>query len=149
MYNSHYGFKHRPFQLLPNPDYLYACHQYSEVLDLIKDGLAENKGPMLLTGDAGTGKTTLIRYMQTQFGTGRQVATIMSTNVSANEILRLILLAFKVNGVNADKAPTFLNQKQWNLSTDTPAVSPDPSTWCAALPCYTGLEMTSSPLGSR
>jgi general secretion pathway protein A len=107
MYNSYYGFKHQPFQLLPNPDYLYACSQYTEALNLITDGLAENMGPILLTGEAGTGKTTLIRYMQTQFSSDMQVATISSTDVSSEELLRLILLAFKVNGVDAENISNF------------------------------------------
>ena len=117
MYESFYGFKEKPFQIVPNPAYLYLNSRYQNALTFMEYGLIENVGIILLTGEVGTGKTTLIRYILNQYCTDKEVAVIFNTNVSAAELLSLILQAFKLNAAddnktkNLDLIKTFLIEK--------------------------------------
>jgi general secretion pathway protein A len=61
MYESFHGFRERPFDLTPNPKYLVLTEVHREALGNLEYGIASNKGITLLVGDAGTGKTTVIR----------------------------------------------------------------------------------------
>jgi general secretion pathway protein A len=61
MYESFHGFRERPFDLTPNPRYLVLTDVHREALSNLEYGIASNKGVTLLVGDAGTGKTTIIR----------------------------------------------------------------------------------------
>lgn len=60
MYGSFYGLREAPFELTPNPDYLYLTTKHREVLCNLQYGIAERRGITLLIGEAGTGKTTLV-----------------------------------------------------------------------------------------
>jgi general secretion pathway protein A len=61
MYEQFYGLRERPFDLTPNPRYLFLTGQHREALSNIQYGIAGRKGITLLVGEAGTGKTTLVR----------------------------------------------------------------------------------------
>ena len=61
MYESFFGLKERPFDLTPNPRYLFMTPGHREALSTLKYGMVARKGLTLMVGDAGTGKTTLIR----------------------------------------------------------------------------------------
>jgi general secretion pathway protein A len=91
MYENFYGLKEKPFQIVPNPDYLYMSSIHENALTYLEYGLMENVGFILLTGKVGTGKTTLVRYIMNQFESKKDIAVIFNTNVSANELICLIL----------------------------------------------------------
>ena len=61
MYESFYGLRERPFDLTPNPRFLFLSQKHREALATLQYGLTARKGVTVVTGDAGTGKTTLIR----------------------------------------------------------------------------------------
>src|SRR5690242_21848515 len=61
MYLRHYGFRELPFELTPNPKYLYLTPQHREALSNLQYGLSSAKAVTVLIGEAGTGKTTLLR----------------------------------------------------------------------------------------
>ncbi len=61
MYESFFGLRERPFDLTPNPHFLYLTPRHSEALSTLKYGITGRKGITLLIGDAGTGKTTIVR----------------------------------------------------------------------------------------
>src|SRR5512135_69767 len=61
MYESFFGLRERPFDLTPNPKYLFLTAKHREALGNIQYGISGRKGITLLLGEAGTGKTTLIR----------------------------------------------------------------------------------------
>src|SRR5512139_4114335 len=61
MYENFYGFRERPFQLTPNPRFLFLNPAHREALATLRYGLTSSLGITLLIGDAGTGKTTLLR----------------------------------------------------------------------------------------
>src|SRR5215475_10233516 len=61
MYEDFYGLRERPFELVPNPRFLFLSQQHQEALTHLNYGLSGRPGITLVIGDAGTGKTTLIR----------------------------------------------------------------------------------------
>jgi len=91
MYEEYYGFKEKPFQIVPNPEYLYLSDNHRNALTYLEYGLQENVGFILLSGEIGSGKTTLIQYILNKLGPDTEVAVIFNTNVSPDQILGLIL----------------------------------------------------------
>ena len=61
MYSSFYGLHERPFDLTPNPKYLFLSRGHREALSNVEYGISGRKGITLFTGEAGTGKTTILR----------------------------------------------------------------------------------------
>ena len=104
MYEEFYGFREKPFQIIPNPEYLYKSQKHRNALTLLEYGLAENIGFILLTGEIGSGKTTLIQYMLSELNNDIEVAVIFNTNVSAYQLLLLILSGFEIDPPSRNKA---------------------------------------------
>ena len=96
MYENFYGLKEKPFQMVPNPSYLYMSSGHENAVTYLEYGLIENVGFILLTGEVGTGKTTLVRHIMDQFESEKDIAVIFNTNVSADELICLILQSFEL-----------------------------------------------------
>jgi putative secretion ATPase (PEP-CTERM system associated) len=96
MYESFYGLREKPFQIVPNPNYLYKSEKHQTALTYLEYGLSENVGFILLTGEVGSGKTTLIQYILSQLGENTVAAVIFNSNLSAGELLRMILTQFEL-----------------------------------------------------
>jgi general secretion pathway protein A len=94
MYENFYNLKEKPFQIVPNPNYLYMSSVHENALTYLEYGLMENVGFILLTGEVGTGKTTLVRHIMDQFESQKDIAVIFNTNVSSDELIYLILQSF-------------------------------------------------------
>lgn len=104
MYEKFYGFKEKPFQIVPNPHFLYLTSKHQNALTYLEYGLTEGVGFILLTGEIGTGKTTLIRHILNQVESDLEVAVIFNTNVDANQLLNLILQEFELEPAENNKA---------------------------------------------
>lgn len=97
MYEKFYGFKEKPFQVVPNLDYLYLSDKHRNALTYLQYGLTENMGFIMLTGEIGSGKTTLIQYLLNRLDSDAEVAFIFNTNGSPDQLLGLILNGFKLS----------------------------------------------------
>lgn len=104
MYEKFYGFSEKPFHIVPNPNFLYLSSKHQHALTYLEYGIREAMGFILLTGEIGTGKTTLIRYMLNQIEKEIEVAVIFNTNVSPNQLLSLLLQEFELEADGKDKA---------------------------------------------
>jgi len=104
MYEEFYGLKIKPFQLVPNPDFLFLSEEHQNALTFLEYGIMERSGFILLTGEVGTGKTLLIRYLLNQIESEMEVAVIFNTNVSSDQLINLILREFELPVSDDNKA---------------------------------------------
>ena len=96
MYTDFYGLKEKPFNLTPSPRFLYLGETHKEALALLTYGVVERKGFILLTGEIGTGKTTMIQALLSNLEENCQVVHISNPLLSAaNFIDYLAFSAFK------------------------------------------------------
>jgi len=107
MYTEFYGFKEKPFNLVPNPSYLFLSSRHANALTFLEYGLSEKVGFVMLTGEIGMGKTTLVRHLLNQVEQNIDVAVIFNTNIQADDLIHLILIEFEVEfeeGISKSKA---------------------------------------------
>jgi general secretion pathway protein A len=96
MYNQYFGFSELPFTIAPNPRYLYLSEQHREALASLLYGINSNGGFVLLTGDVGTGKTTVCRCLLEQLPEHAEVAFILNPKYSITELLEAICDELKI-----------------------------------------------------
>ncbi len=94
MYESFYGFREKPFSLLPDAGFLYLSAKHRMALTLLEYGLMNQAGFTAITGQIGTGKTTLIRHLLTKMEQQHRVGLISNTHRSFGELLQWILMAY-------------------------------------------------------
>jgi general secretion pathway protein A len=99
MYTSYFGLKENPFNLTPDPRYLYLSHHHKEAFDHLLYGINERKGFIVITGGIGTGKTTLLRALLAQLNSSTKSALIFNPSISDEELLVTINQEF---GIDAD-----------------------------------------------
>ncbi len=90
MYLSFFGLNEKPFAITPDPRYLFLSARHAEALAHLVYGIKEAGGFIQLTGEVGTGKTTIIRSLLAQIPKDAEVALILNPRVSANEFLLTI-----------------------------------------------------------
>lgn len=91
MYTSFFGLNEKPFSITPNPRYLYMSERHTEALAHLIYGIKDSGGFIQLTGEVGTGKTTLIRGLLQRLPDNADVALILNPQLSATEFLAAIL----------------------------------------------------------
>lgn len=96
MYLSFYGLHKKPFQINTNPSFFWFGTMHKEALALLKYGIAENKGFLLLTGDVGTGKTTLINALINSLGDEVIVAKVPDPGLELIDFMNYISHAFEM-----------------------------------------------------
>ena len=90
MYNAYFNFKEAPFSIAPDPRYLYMTEQHREALAHLVYGLNSEGGCILLTGEVGTGKTTVCRCLLEQIPEHTHIALVVNPKVTAIELLESI-----------------------------------------------------------
>lgn len=96
MYEEYYGFVQPPFSLTPDPRFLYRSESHDVSLQQVWQAIRRKEGFIVLTGDIGTGKTTLCRTLLEQFDETTFTALILNPFLSVEELLREVLLTFGV-----------------------------------------------------
>lgn len=104
MYESFYGFKEKPFDLHPDPDYLYMSRVHENTYVHLEYAILENKGFVVVTGEIGSGKTTLLNYLLNKIGAGIQVGLVNNTNILPAEFLKMVCKEFELDPRTSDKA---------------------------------------------
>lgn len=98
MYESFFNFRERPFNLTPDPKFLYLSGRHREALAHLLYGIRQRSGFILLTGEVGTGKTTLCRALLHSLDEDIEVALIFNPSLSAEELLQTINREFGLPG---------------------------------------------------
>jgi general secretion pathway protein A len=91
MYKNHFGFREAPFNVTPDPDFLWMNSTYMEAFATLQYGIEEKKGFIVVTGEVGTGKTTLLRKFMRTMGSSIHSVFIFNTYLTFTELLRLTL----------------------------------------------------------
>ena len=94
MYEEFYGFKEKPFSLTPDPKFLYLSTQHREVMEHLNFGILQKEGFILITGEVGTGKTTICRALINRLREKTPIALLLNPFASEEELLRYILTDF-------------------------------------------------------
>src|SRR3990172_4472433 len=98
MYEEFYNFRERPFNLTPDPKFLFLSERHGEALAHLLYGIRQRCGFILLTGEVGTGKTTLCRSLLRSLDDDTEIALILNPNVSAVELLQAVNREFGLPG---------------------------------------------------
>ncbi len=96
MYLSYYNLIAKPFQISVDPKFLWLGEKHKEAFATLKYGIMDSKGFLLLTGDVGTGKTTLINALVSSLGDNITVATIPDPSLEKLDFFNFIANAFKI-----------------------------------------------------
>jgi general secretion pathway protein A len=104
MYESFYGFKEKPFDLHPDPDYLYMSREHENTYVHLEYAILENKGFVVVTGEIGSGKTTLLNYLLNRIGENYKVGLVNNTNILPAEFLKMVCKEFELDAKTNDKA---------------------------------------------
>jgi len=94
MYEAYYGFREKPFSLIPDPSFLYLSHSHKMALTLLEYGLTQQTGFVVITGEVGSGKTTLVRRLLNTVEDEIHIGLITNPHHSFGELLQWICLAF-------------------------------------------------------
>jgi general secretion pathway protein A len=96
MYEDYYGFTEKPFSLTPDPKYLYKSASHASAFELLQYAIRRREGFVVITGDIGTGKTTLCRAILEQIDKKTFSALVLNPFLSEDDLLRLVLQEFGV-----------------------------------------------------
>ena len=91
MYEEYYGFVEKPFSLTPDPKYLYRSESHANALELLQYAIDRREGFAVITGDIGTGKTTLCRALLEQTDKKTFTALLLNPFLSEEDLLKAIL----------------------------------------------------------
>lgn len=110
MYESYYGLTSKPFQLNPDPAFYFASKQHRRAMAYLEYGVHQNEGFIVVTGEVGAGKTTIVRGLLASLDPDRVAAAhLVSTQVDAEDTLRLVAAAFGIRTKDVPKAELLMS----------------------------------------
>ncbi|MEM6795515.1 MAG: AAA family ATPase [Acidobacteriota bacterium] len=112
MYEEFYGLRESPFNLTPDPRFIFYSHRHREAFDHLFYGITQRKGFIQLTGEVGAGKTTLCRALLERLGEEFETALVLNPTMTSIQLLRSVLqeLGLEARGNDRIKLMTRLNQ---------------------------------------
>ncbi len=111
MYTGFFGLNSQPFSIAPNPEFMYLGVRHTEALAHLRYGLGDAGGFVLLTGEVGTGKTTVSRCLLADLPANTQVAFILNPTLSELELLGAICDELKIRYKKTDASLKLLTDK--------------------------------------
>ena len=96
VYNAFYGFRAAPFRVSPDPEFLFLTQRHREAFAGLMYAVSDAKGFALLTGEVGTGKTTLVHCVLTQLGDRVRSALVLNPKLSRRDLYRHLLAEFRL-----------------------------------------------------
>ena len=116
MYKAFFGLKENPFNVNPDPRYLYRTREMEEALACLTYGIQRRRGFILLTGEVGTGKTTLLnKFLEWLRGERVSTAFIFNPRLTVNQFLHFTLEDFGISCSTLMKSQVLLRLNQWLL----------------------------------
>jgi type II secretory pathway predicted ATPase ExeA len=116
MYKSFYGLKENPFNVNPDPRFLYLTKQIEEALTGLMYGIQTRKGFITLTGEVGTGKTTLVnRLLDWLHHRQTRTAFLFNSRMNSNQLFDFILAEFDIPCESKSKSQQLLKLNHWLL----------------------------------
>jgi general secretion pathway protein A len=103
MYNQFYGFREPPFNITPDPRFLFFSDRHREAYNHVLFGIRERKGFIQITGEVGAGKTTLCRALLEELGPDYVTALILNPCLNPTQLLRAILTEFGMKPGKTDR----------------------------------------------
>ena len=103
MYEGYFNFTIKPFELVPNPDFLYVSKAHKRAMTYLDYGIKEKAGFILLTGEVGSGKTTLIRDLLKKLDGKAAVSKLFNTKVTSEQLIAMINDDFGLQTGSRDK----------------------------------------------
>jgi general secretion pathway protein A len=96
VYLEHFGFAEKPFNVTPDPKFLYLSAHHQEALAILTYGVRERKGFIVLTGEVGSGKTTLLHTLLDRLDPNIRAAYLFNTSLSQADLIRAVIEDFGV-----------------------------------------------------
>jgi len=119
MYENYYGLSDQPFRLRPDPHFFFGSKGHKRAMAYLEYGLAQGEGFIVITGEVGAGKTTLVRNLFNQLSSDSIVAAhIVNTHLDPDDTLRMVAAAFGLPYENMSKAALLHSFEQFLLSID-------------------------------
>jgi general secretion pathway protein A len=116
MYKKFFGLRESPFNVNPDPRYLFTTPHTEEALSCLTYGIQTRKGFVLLTGEVGTGKTTLInKLLEWLRGRGFSTAFIFNSRLSEDQFFEFMMADFGIPGDPRSKSKVLIHLNQWLL----------------------------------
>lgn len=104
MYENYYGLNSKPFQLTPDPDFFFASKWHKRAMSYLQYGLSQAEGFIVITGDIGTGKTTIANSLLAHMEADIVAAQIVTPKLSPDELVKMVAAKFELDVLNKTKA---------------------------------------------
>jgi general secretion pathway protein A len=119
MYESFYGLNAKPFQLRPDPHFFYGSKGHKRAMAYLEYGLSQGEGFIVITGEVGAGKTTLVRNLFCKLESQKIVAAqIVNTHLDSDNTLRMVVSAFGLPYEDANKTVLLTRLEQFLRQCD-------------------------------
>jgi general secretion pathway protein A len=119
MYESFYGLSAKPFRLRPDPHFFFGSKGHKRAMAYLEYGLSQGEGFIVITGEVGAGKTTLVRNLFNHLSSEQIVAAhIVNTHLDSDDTLRMVVSAFGLPYENVSKADLLTRLEQFLRASD-------------------------------
>jgi len=119
MYESYYGLSAKPFRLRPDPHFFYGSKGHKRAMAYLEYGLSQGEGFIVITGEVGAGKTTLVRNMLNSLSQQQIIAAhIVNTHLNSDDTLRMVLSAFGLPSDDPSKSTLLTRLEQFLRACD-------------------------------